>query len=65
VAELKMEGVRDLEGLKDAIMERVKGSAMVRTEAAGSKVAAPGGSDTLGQMLRELQAIREVLEKTS
>jgi len=63
VAELKMEGIRDLEGVKNAIMERVKGSAMVGTEAARPKVAAAGESDVLGQMLRELKGIREVLER--
>ena len=63
VAELKMEGLRDLDGLKEAIMERVKGSSMVGTGTARPKVAAPGESDTLGQMLKELRGIREVLER--
>ncbi len=62
-AELKMEGIRDLEKVKDAIMERIKESSMVGTETAGLKVAAAGESDALGQMLKELKGIREALEK--
>ena len=62
-AELKMEGVRDLEGVKDALMERVRGASMAGTVVAGAKPAAGGESDILGGMLEELRAIRGALEK--
>jgi membrane protein YdbS with pleckstrin-like domain len=53
-AELKMEGIRDLGGVKEAIMERVR--------LAGG---AASGPDVLQQMLGELRVIRQSLEKTS
>jgi membrane protein YdbS with pleckstrin-like domain len=62
-AELKMEGIRDLEGLKEAIMARVKGSAVVGTEAVRPRTATTDEPDIQGQMLKELRAIRGALEK--
>jgi membrane protein YdbS with pleckstrin-like domain len=64
-AELKIEGVGDGEGLKEAIMERVKDSAVVGTEGPRPKAAGAPQLDTLGQVLKELQAIRQLLEKQS
>ena len=62
-AELKMEGIRNLEALKDAIMERVRDSAAVGIEGPGRKMAPGEEKDTWGQMLSELRAIRKALEK--
>lgn len=62
-AELKMEGVGDLEGLKEAIMERVKVTALSRP---AEEQRGPGGmeeSETLREILRELIAVRGLLEK--
>ena len=62
-AELKMEGVGDLDGLKEAIMERVKGTALSRPAEAQRGVGGLGEAETLGAILRSLTAIRELLEK--
>jgi hypothetical protein len=52
-AELKLLGVRDLEGLKDTIMARIRGYTISGTS----------DSQIFRHMLKELTAIREVLEK--
>jgi uncharacterized membrane protein YdbT with pleckstrin-like domain len=66
-AELKMEGIKDLEGVKDLIMERIKGAAGP-SAARSSMEAAGSGSSAVGidlgsEILAELRAIREALEK--
>ena len=62
-AELKMEGAGDLEGLKEAIMERVKGTALSRPAEAQRGVGGIEESETLKEILRELIAMRGLLEK--
>jgi membrane protein YdbS with pleckstrin-like domain len=62
-AELKMEGVGDLEGLKEAIMERVKGIALSRLTEAQRGVGEMEESETLRAILRELTTMRGLLEK--
>lgn len=62
-AELKMMGVRDLSGLKDAIMEGIKGYIFKRPEGAKGEVMEIGESGTLGRILEEITAIRELMEK--
>jgi len=61
--ELKLLGVRDLEGVKDSIMERVRGYTISGSSEVKEKAAEGGDSEILGRMLEELTAIREVLEK--
>jgi len=56
-------GVRDLEGVKDSIMERVRGYTISGSGEVKEKAAEGGDSEILGRMLEELTAIREVLEK--
>jgi membrane protein YdbS with pleckstrin-like domain len=63
-AELKMEGLRDLEQTREAIMERVAGAALAGVKAAGSPAAA-GQADSREPILAELKKIREVLERRS
>jgi membrane protein YdbS with pleckstrin-like domain len=68
-AELKMEGIKDLEGVREIIMERIKGVPAAQAEtapgaAAPRKAAAPV-PDVMADVLAELRAIREVLEKRS
>jgi len=62
-AELILLGVRDLQGLKDTIMERVRGYTISRPEEVKKEVVEESDSRTLRRMLKELTAIREVLEK--
>jgi len=62
-AELKLLGVRDLDGLKDTIMERVRGYTISRPEEVKKEVVEGSDSETFRRMLKELTAIREVLEK--
>jgi len=62
-AELKLLGVRDLDGLKDTIMERVRGYTISRPEEVKKEVVEGSDSETFRRMLNELTAIREVLEK--
>jgi membrane protein YdbS with pleckstrin-like domain len=61
-AELKMEGIKDLEGLKDAIMERIRNAATAGAERPTATVTAQEDPETLRQMLVELKAIRQALE---
>ena len=60
--ELKLLGVRDLDGVKDSIMERVRGYTMSGSGEVKEKAAEVSDSEILGRMLEELTAIREVLE---
>ncbi len=62
-AEVILMGVRDLEGVKEKIMERVKGYTGPRAEEVKEKAVEVSDSDILGRMLEELSAIREILEK--
>jgi|GEM_PF-422246 len=80
-AELKMEGIRDLEGIRDQIMERIRGiqavqagatvsrstedpgSAMVAGGEIGPPASAAQRSDIMADVLAELKAIRQALEK--
>ena len=62
-AELNLVGVRDLEGLKDLIMERVRGHTISRPKEEQNEGIDESGSEILRQMLKELTAIREVLEE--
>lgn len=62
-AEIVFTGVRDLEGVKEKIMERVKGYIGSRPEEGKEKVAEVSDSDVQGRMLEELRAIRSILEK--
>jgi len=71
-AELKMEGIKDLEGVREIIMERIKGVPAVQAGAAAPRKAetpisapAAGGERFEERMLAELKAIREALEKAS
>lgn len=82
-AELKMEGIRDLEEIREAIMERIRGAPAAQAGAAAPRTAeAPGsaasaggtvspqvtaepGSDVMADVLAELKAIRQALEKRS
>ncbi len=62
-AELKLLGVRDLDGLKDTIMDRVRGYTTPRPEEVKKEVVEETDSQIFSRMLKELTAIREVLEK--
>jgi len=62
-AELRLLGVRDLEGLKDSIMGRVRGYTLSRSEEVKKEVVDESNSEILRHMLKELTTIREVLEK--
>lgn len=62
-AELTLLGVRDLEGLKDTIMERVRGYTISEPEEVKKEVVEESNSEIFRHMLKELTVIREVLEK--
>ena len=62
-AELRLLGVRDLEGLKDTIMERVRSYTISRSEEVKKEVVDESNSEVLRHMSKELTTIREVLEK--
>jgi len=62
-AELKMEGIRDLEKVKDTILERVRETSMTRTGAIKPQTAAAQDSNVMTDILAELRAIREVLKE--
>lgn len=59
-AELRLNGVRDLKGLKDIIMEGVRGHKSIQPEKTEDYI---NDSETLRSILKELQAIHEALEK--
>lgn len=61
-AELKVVGVRDLDGTKDAIMARVREWAPSAAAGAGAEGGEEGSRELLARMLEELAAIRQVLE---
>ncbi len=60
-AELRMIGVRELDHLKDLIMEHVRGRSVSRAEQVLRESAAGGDSDILKNILSELRGIREAL----
>jgi uncharacterized membrane protein YdbT with pleckstrin-like domain len=62
-AELKLLGVRDLDEVKDTIMERVRGYTVLKPDEVKQKVAEQSDSEIFARMLKELTAIRDVLEK--
>jgi len=62
-AELKLLGVRDLEGVKEIIMERVRGYRLSSPEQNKERISEESGSEIWGRMLKELTAIRRLLEK--
>jgi membrane protein YdbS with pleckstrin-like domain len=62
-AELKLLGVKDLDGLKDTIMGRVSGYTISRTEEVKKEVVEETDLEIFRRMLKEIMAIREVLEK--
>lgn len=62
-AELKMEGLKDLEEVKEAIMQRALISAGTGAQVATREAEEVASSDRLSRMLKELTAIRELLEK--
>jgi membrane protein YdbS with pleckstrin-like domain len=62
-AEVILMGVRNLEGVREKIMERAKGYTGSRSEEVKEKTVEVSDSDVLRRMLDELGAIRETLEK--
>jgi len=64
-AELKLLGVRDLDRLKDAIMERVIACASLKSEEVKKQIVNESDSEILRRILKELTTIRDVLEKKS
>jgi len=62
-AELTLLGVRDLDGLKDTIMARVRGCAPSGAEGAQKELGEESDSDIFRRMLEELAAIRAALER--
>lgn len=62
-AELTLLGLRDFNGLKDTIMERVGSLTFSRSEEIKKEMMQGSDSEILRRMLKELTTIREVLEK--
>ncbi|MEE9232936.1 MAG: PH domain-containing protein [Nitrospirales bacterium] len=62
-AELRLLGVRDLDRLKDTIMEKVRGSSPAGGDELKGKVVGETDSEIFRRMLEELRAIRDALEK--
>ena len=62
-AELKLLGIRELDAVKDMILERARGYAVSKVEQAQEKATQQSDSETLREMLRELTAIRRALEE--
>jgi len=62
-AEIVLLGVRDLEEVKERIMERSKGYMRPRSDDVKGKIEEISDSDIFGRMSEELRAIREILEK--
>lgn len=61
-AELKLLGVRELDKVKDAIMERTRGYTIAGPDKIKEAVAQEEGSQIFEHILKELKAIRQVLE---
>ncbi len=62
-AELRLVGVRDLEGLKETIMDRLRGRKPAATEPAAGSTTEISEPDKLDRIVHELTAIRQLLEK--
>lgn len=62
-AELKFVGIRDLDGVKDTIMDRISGHEIYEAEQRKIDAAQYGDSQILEHILKELTAIREALGK--
>ncbi len=62
-AELRLLGIRDTDGLKDTIMERVRGYTISAPEEVKKEVVQESDSEIFRHMLKELTAIHEALEK--
>lgn len=62
-AELILLGIKDLEGLRDTIMERVRGYTISRLEEVKKEVVDESDSEILKHILKELTTIRDVMEK--
>lgn len=61
-AELKLVGMRELDGLKDTIMEQIRGYTISGTGHVKKEVAYEEDSQIFEHILKELQAIRQILE---
>ncbi len=62
-AELRLVGIRDMEGLKETIMERVRAYTISGPEEVKKEIVRESDSEIMKHMLKELTAIREALEK--
>ena len=62
-AEQKLLGIRDMDGLKNTIMERVRGYIISRPGEVKKEVVEGSDSEMFRHMLKELTTIRELLEK--
>jgi len=64
VAELRLVGIRDTEGVKETVMARVRAARSSGSQAAPASSATPGEGEgeVLAQILAELRAIRHALE---
>lgn len=62
-AELRLLGIRELDEVKDSILERARGYAPSAVEPARSAAVQENDSYILGQILKELTAIRQALKK--
>jgi len=61
-AEQKLVGIRNLDGLKDTIMERIRDYTIAGLDKSKEAVAQEEGSQIFERILKELKAIRQVLE---
>jgi len=61
-SELRLLGIRNLDGIKDATMEKVRSYTVSRVEQLKENVAQESDSQILERMLKELTAIRRALE---
>ena len=61
-AELKLVGMRELDGLKDTIMEQIRGHTLARDDKIKEVVSHEEDSQIFERILKELKAIRQVLE---
>jgi membrane protein YdbS with pleckstrin-like domain len=62
-AELKLLGIRDLDGVKDTILQRIRGYTASPAQPLEDTGVQESDSHILAQMLKELIAIRRALEK--
>lgn len=62
-AEIRLLGIRDTDGLKDTIMEKIRGYTISEHEEVKKEVVQESDSEIFRHMLKELTAIHEALEK--